>query len=141
MKTIVLITRENSERATHVSVFLCNSDSEAKHFCHFVNRLPLASEDKLIARRITANVEYSLEKYQPFKFDDFVKLKDRTIQILMRETDSQILAVALKDTKKEVKDKFFRNMCKRAESMLKEDMSNWAEPYPWSTAANIERYR
>ena len=66
MKTIVLITRENNERATHVSVFLCNSLSEASNFCRFVKRLPLAGEDKLVARWITANVEYSLEKYQPF---------------------------------------------------------------------------
>jgi len=128
MKTIVLITRENSQRATHVSVFLYNSYSEARYFCKFVNNLSLAGEDKLVARMITANAEYPLEKYQPFKFDDFVKLNNRTMQILMRETDSRILAVALKDTKKEVKDCFFRNMCKRAESMLKEDRDNWEEP-------------
>ena len=88
MKTIVLITRENSERVSHVSVFLFGSDSEAKHFCYFVNRLSLAGEDKLVARRIIANAEYSLEKYQPFSFDDFVKLDDRTIQRVLRESDS-----------------------------------------------------
>ena len=121
MKTIVLITRENSQRATHVSVFLCNSYSEANHFCHFVKRLSLAGEDKLVARIITANVEYSLEKYQPFKFDDIVKLDDRIIQRIMRELDSEILAIAIKDAKKEVKDMFFRNMSKRAVAMLKED--------------------
>jgi len=125
MKTIVLITRENSERATHISVFLCNSNSEAKHFCHFVNRLSLAGEDKLFVRRITTNVEYSLEKYQPFKFDDFAKLDDRKIQRVMRELDSQMLAVSLKDAKKEVKDVFFRNMSKRAACMLKEDIEYW----------------
>ena len=125
MKTIVLITRENSERATNVSVFLCNSDSEAKHFCHFVNRLPLAGDDKLIARRITTNVEYSLEKYQPFKFDDFAKLDDRKIQLIMRELDSEMLAVSLIDAKEEVKDVFFRNMSKRAASMLEEDIAYW----------------
>ena len=122
MKTIVLITRENSEKTTNVSVFLCDSYSDAKHFCHFVKRLSLAGEDKLFARRITVNAEYSLEKYQAFGFDDFVKLNDRTIQRAMREMDSQILAIALMDAKKEVKDIFFRNMSKRAAAMLQEDM-------------------
>jgi len=137
MQTIVLLTRENSERATHVSVFLLGSDSEAKHFCHFVNRLSLAGEDKLIAIRITANAEYSLGKFQPFKFDDFVKLDDRTIQRVMRETDSLILAVALRDTKNEVKEKIFRNMSKRAASMLEEDMEYWGP----ATESDIENAR
>jgi len=51
MQTIVLITRENSERVTHVSVYLCSNYNEANHFCYFVNRLSLAGEDKLIAKR------------------------------------------------------------------------------------------
>jgi hypothetical protein len=122
MKTIVLITRENSQRATHVSIFLCNSLREANHFCHFVKRLPLDGEDKLVARRITANVEHSLEKYQPFKFDDFVKINDKVIQLVLHEVESQILAFALKEAKDEMKDKFFINMSRRAAEMLKEDM-------------------
>jgi hypothetical protein len=122
MKTIVLITRENSEKAIFVSVFLCNTLSEANHFCRFVKRLPLAGEDKLFARRITANVEHSLEKYQPFKFDDFVKVDDRLLQFVFRELDAQILAFALNEAKDEVQDKFFRNMSRRAANMLKEDM-------------------
>jgi hypothetical protein len=125
MKTIVLITHENSERTTHVSVFLCGNDSEAKHFCHFVNRVSLAGENKLFARRIKVNAEYSLEKYQPFAFDDFVKLDDRTMQLVNSEVDSQILAVALKDAKEEIKEKFFRNTSKRSASMLQEDIEHW----------------
>jgi hypothetical protein len=124
MQEIVLITRENGERATHVSVSLCANYSEAKHFCHFVNRLSLTGGDKVAARRVMANAEYSLEKYQPFGFDDFVKLDNRTMQRIMRELDSRILAVALKDARKEVKDKFFMNMSKRAACMLKEDMEH-----------------
>jgi hypothetical protein len=122
MQTIVLITRENSERATHVTVYLCGNYSEAKHFCHFVNRLSLAGGDKLAARIVTVNAEYSLEKYQPFSFDDLVKLDDRTMQCIMREMESRILALALKNAKNEVKDCFFRNISKRAAAMLKEDM-------------------
>jgi hypothetical protein len=122
MQDIVLITRENSERVTHVSVFLCGNYSEAKHFCHFANRLSITGGEKLFARIITANAEYSLGKYQPFSFDDLAKLNDRTIQKIMREIDSQMLALALTNAKEEVKDTFFRNMSKRAVSLLKEDI-------------------
>jgi hypothetical protein len=122
MKTIVLITRENSEKVTHVMVFLCSNFVEANHFCHLVNRLSLTGGDKLVARKITPGTEYSLEKYKPFGFDDFINIDNRTIQCVLRELDSQILAVALKDAKKDVKDAFFSNMSKRASSMLEEDM-------------------
>jgi len=119
---IVLITRENSERVTHVSVYLCGKYSEASYFCYFVNNLSLAGEDKLAARMIITNAEHSLEKRQPFNFDDFVKVDDRTIQRLMRELEEEILAFALQDAKKEVKDVFLRNLSKRAAAMLEEDM-------------------
>jgi len=100
MQTIVLITRENSERVTHVMVFLCGNSGEANNFCHLINRLSLDGDDKLVARKITIGTEYSLEKYQPFGFDDFVKIDNRTIQCVLRDSDSRILAVALMQKRK-----------------------------------------
>ncbi len=41
---------------------------------------------------------------------------------MLREVDSQILAKALKTAKKATCEKFYRNMSKKAASMLKEDM-------------------
>jgi len=134
---IVLITRENSERVTHVSVYLCGNYSEAKHFCRFVNGLSLAGGEKLVARKILGNTEYSLEKYQPFSFDDLVKLDNTTIQRIMNELDSEILGNALIDAKEEVKDVFFRNMSTRAGVMLEEDM----EYAPYRTESDIEDAR
>jgi hypothetical protein len=122
MQTIVLLTRENSERATHVSVYLCSNYSEAKHFCNFVNHLPLTGEDRLFARMIIANAEHSLGKHRPFCFDDFVKVDGRTIQLLFREFDDTTLAIALKEAKEETKDFFLRNMSKRAADILEIDM-------------------
>jgi len=133
----VLLTRENSERTTHVSVYLCGNYTEANHFCHFVNHLSLAGEDKLVARKITANAEHSLEKYRPPVFDDFIKIDDRTIQRVLREVEASTLAVALKDAKKEVKDIFLRNMSKRAASMLEEDIEYLSPP----TESDIENAR
>ncbi|MDR1802657.1 MAG: hypothetical protein LBQ94_03540 [Treponema sp.] len=128
MKTIVLITRENEERATHASVYLCGNINEAGLFRRFVNRLTLEGGDKLVARKAIINKEYSLGKNVPFAFEDIKGLDNRTIQKIMRELDSQILAIALKSAKEEVQDKIFMNISKRATGMLKEDMEYMDTP-------------
>ena len=47
---------------------------------------------------------------------------DRGIQTLLREVQSDQLAVALRGAEPEVQDKVFRNMSKRAAEILKDDM-------------------
>jgi hypothetical protein len=138
MQTIVLITRENSERVTHVSVYLCGNYSEARHFCNFVNHLPLTGEDKLYARMIIANAEHPLEKYQPFGFDDFVNVDDRKIQLLFRELDHETLIFALKDAKEKTKNMFLRNMSNRAARSLEYDIG-YMENVPESDIENARQ--
>ena len=57
-----------------------------------------------------------------FVFEDIVLLDDRSIQKVLREVDTQDLAKALKGVDAEVQEKIFRNMSKRASSLLREDM-------------------
>jgi flagellar motor switch protein FliG len=57
-----------------------------------------------------------------FVFEDIVLLDDRSIQKVLREVDTQDLAKALKGVDAEVQEKIFRNMSKRAASLLREDM-------------------
>ena len=57
-----------------------------------------------------------------FNFEDIVLLDNRSIQKVLRDTDQQELAKALKGVDTEVQDKIFGNMSKLAASMLKEDM-------------------
>jgi len=61
-------------------------------------------------------------KKRMFVFEDIVLLDDRSIQKVLREVEGQELAKALKSVDAEVQDKIFRNMSKRAASMLREDM-------------------
>jgi flagellar motor switch protein FliG len=61
-------------------------------------------------------------KKRMFVFEDIVMLDDRAIQKVMREVDTAELAKALKSVDTEVQDKIFRNMSKRAATLLKEDM-------------------
>mgnify|MGYP001551177150 FL=1 len=61
-------------------------------------------------------------KKRMFVFEDIVLLDDRSIQKVLREVDTQDLAKALKGVDAEVQEKIFRNMSKRAASLLREDM-------------------
>ncbi len=57
-----------------------------------------------------------------FVFEDIVKLEDRAIQRILREVDTKDLAMSLKGTKDDVKEKIFKNMSERAQAMLKDEM-------------------
>jgi hypothetical protein len=80
MQNIVLITRENSERTTRVTVFLCNRYDEASLFSGFINHLALADGERFFARRVLMGNEYDLEKQARFTFEDLVNVDDRMIQ-------------------------------------------------------------
>ena len=57
-----------------------------------------------------------------FIFDDIILVDDRGLQKVLRSVESQELAIALKATTDEVKDKIFSNMSERAAGILKEEM-------------------
>lgn len=57
-----------------------------------------------------------------FVFDDLLLLDDRAIQRIMKEVDTQELAIALKGAGEEVKNKIFKNMSERAEKMLRDEL-------------------
>lgn len=57
-----------------------------------------------------------------FVFDDLLSIDDRGIQTLLREVQSDQLAVALRGAEPEVQDKVLKNMSKRAAEILKDDM-------------------
>jgi flagellar motor switch protein FliG len=86
----------------------------------------------LVDRSTEKGIIESLEEEDPelaedikkrmFVFEDIVLLDDRAIQKVLREVDTNELAKALKAVDSEVQDKIYRNMSKRAASLLKEDM-------------------
>ena len=66
-------------------------------------------------------ISLSVEKHL-LTFDIITKLDDRAVQKMLREVDQQELAKALKGADLEIQEKIFRNMSRRAATMLKEDM-------------------
>ncbi|NCS65242.1 MAG: flagellar motor switch protein FliG [Hydrogenophilales bacterium CG03_land_8_20_14_0_80_62_28] len=59
---------------------------------------------------------------QMFTFDNVLDIDDRSVQLLLREVQSESLIIALKGTSEELKEKIFKNMSSRAAESLKEDL-------------------
>lgn len=57
-----------------------------------------------------------------FTIEDLVKLEDKALQLLLRQVDTKELAMALKGTSDEVKDKITSNLSERAGENLQEEM-------------------
>jgi flagellar motor switch protein FliG len=57
-----------------------------------------------------------------FVFEDLMLVNDKGVQAVLKETDNQELAMALKTASEDLKDKIFRNMSERAALLIKEDM-------------------
>jgi flagellar motor switch protein FliG len=58
-----------------------------------------------------------------FVFDDLLKLDDRTIQVVLKEIDSKDLALALRGTADEVKERILGNISQRAAEMVRDEMT------------------
>jgi flagellar motor switch protein FliG len=59
-----------------------------------------------------------------FTFDDLVKLDPASIQVLLRNTDKEVLGIALKGASEPVRNFFLGNMSTRAAKNLGEEMSS-----------------
>jgi flagellar motor switch protein FliG len=58
-----------------------------------------------------------------FTFDDIMKTDDKGVQTILRDvTDKDVLTLALKGAKPEMREKFFKNMSERQAKIMKEDM-------------------
>lgn len=57
-----------------------------------------------------------------FVFENLLDIDDRSIQLILREVQSDSLVLALKGASEPLRDKIFKNMSQRAAEMLKEDL-------------------
>lgn len=59
-----------------------------------------------------------------FVFENLMDIDDRSIQVILREVQSDSLVLALKGASPDLRDKIFKNMSQRAAEMLKEDLES-----------------
>jgi flagellar motor switch protein FliG len=90
-----------------------------------LNKLGGETGEKLI-EQIKANNSNMAEAIEinRFVFEDIVLVDDKGLQSLLRNVETQDLAVSLKAASEEVKDKILRNLSKRASQMLKEEIES-----------------
>ena len=105
---------------------LCDDDNYSggvDSIVEILSRIDRASEKQILESLKDKDPELAEEiKRRMFVFENIVLLDDRSIQKVMREVDASELAKALMSANPEVQNKIFKNMSKRAVSMLKEDM-------------------
>ena len=88
-----------------------------------VNNADRATERNIMERLEEEDPELAEEvKKRLFVFEDILGMDDRALQRVLRDVDMKDVALALKGASEALREKFFKNMSKRAAEMLKEDM-------------------
>jgi len=128
-KTIVVTTYGHDETIDKIAVSLFNYSlfnsvsTDAETYCRTINGLELKDNKWINARVINEHQQYRFDMFIPFNFSNLImKLKDRDIQKVLRETDNYDVANSLDGEDEIIKEKIFSNMSKRAVQIIKEDM-------------------
>jgi len=88
-----------------------------------LNLVDRSTEKSIVETLETTATDLAEEiKKKMFLFEDVILIDDRGIQRIIREVEIKDLALALKGSTDEVKEKFMKNMSKRAGQMLAEDI-------------------
>lgn len=94
-----------------------------KSLAELLNMADRATEKNVMGHLERENPELATEiKNLMFVFDDIIMLDDRSMQRVLKEVDSKVLALALKSAGQDARDKFLRNMSKRAAEMIAEEI-------------------
>ena len=94
-----------------------------KAVVEIINRVDRGTEKTIMESLEVQDPELAEEiKKLMFVFEDIVMIDNRSVQRVLREVESQDLAMALKGSSPEVSEKIFTNMSTRAADMLREDI-------------------
>lgn len=83
-----------------------------------------SSQEETVIETVRAHSEDLAQKIidEMFLFENLLDLDDRSIQLLLKEVDTNSLVVALKGAPDALMEKFMRNMSQRAAQLMQEDM-------------------
>lgn len=101
-----------------------------------LNQLDHATESSILAEieETTPDLAENIRNLM-FVFADLIKLDDRGFQLILKEVPQQELLMALKTASEALKEKIFKNMSKRAATMLQEDL----EALPPQRLSDVEK--
>jgi len=130
-KSIVVTTYGHEKTLDKIAVSLFDEidagyndrdDKNAKMYCDTINSLELKGDSWVIATIVSENNQYTLDNFLPVTFDIILKMDDRSIQKVLRETHDYDLAIAIKNENEDIQEKIFRNLSKRMALILKENL-------------------
>lgn len=88
-----------------------------------LNRVDRTTEKTILETLEIQDPELAEEiKKLMFIFEDVIHLDDRSVQQVLRDVEQKDLALALKGSSEEVKDKVKKNMSKRAAELIEEEL-------------------
>jgi len=89
-----------------------------------INQMERTQESNILKRLEEEDQEDLAEEIRRFlfTFEDLLGVEDRGLMALLKEVNTQELALALKAATDELKESFFRNMSNRAAEMLQEEL-------------------
>lgn len=96
----------------------------AQSVAEILNQMERTQESAILKKleeEDLADLAEEIRRYL-FTFEDLLNVEDRGIMALLKEVNTQDLALALKAASDELKAKFFRNMSSRASEMLQEEL-------------------
>lgn len=88
-----------------------------------VNMMSSTQEENVI-KHVREHDEALAQKMidEMFLFENLLGLEDRSVQLLLKEIESETLIIALKGAPQELREKFLKNMSQRAAESLREDI-------------------
>jgi flagellar motor switch protein FliG len=88
-----------------------------------LNFMPGAAETAIIENVKTFDADHAQKIVdEMFVWENLLTLDDRSIQVMLKEIQSESLILALKGSSQALRDKIFANMSQRAAEMLREDL-------------------
>jgi flagellar motor switch protein FliG len=96
----------------------------AQSVAEILNQMERSVENNILKRLEEEDYESLAEDIRRymFTFEDLLGVEDRGIMALLKEVNTQELALALKAASEDLREKFFRNMSSRAAEMLREEL-------------------
>lgn len=88
-----------------------------------INLMASAQEEAVISSLRERDPELTQKIVdEMFVFENLADIDDRSMQLLLKETENETLVLALKGVDEQVRDRFLGNMSTRAAEMLREDL-------------------
>ena len=123
-EAVAVVEEELRRRMASLVTGTSKQAGGARPLAHVLNQVDRSTERQILGALAEQDPALADEVRRfMFVFEDIVLIDDRSMQRIIRELDTKDIALALRTTSEEVRQKFFSNMSQRAAEMLREEMA------------------